>query len=553
MFYHADVYIKEGKFLYIDKKFANEISAGQEIDGRNRYMIPGLIDIHMHIESSMVTPEAFCRHTARNGLTTIVSEPHEIANVCGKNGIKAMISSGKSSPYDCYYAIPSNIPIMGRDYETSGGTITVEDMLELKDEENVICLGEVMNFREIIEANDSQVGKFIDLIHEKEPAYPLEGHCPELVDSDLAKFLYLGIQSDHCNHSIEELRQRFENGMFVQLQDSMISKEVIDYVCENNLYEYFSFVTDDTLPDVLYHKGHLDAILRKAIGLGMRVEDAIYCSTYTPARRMNLSDRGVIAPGRLADFVLLDELETLHMTATYKKGKCIYDLEDPVEEEKDYSLDGLFEDTVHSRFLKKEDFKVHADGDDRYVNVRVMEVNPSNNRTEEVFVKMEVKDHELLWKKTGCQLVCVIERHGRDNRIAFGFSCGSGIKKGACASSYAHDSHDLIVMGNDEKDMEIAVNRVIEMQGGITVASDGKIDAEICLPIAGLLSRKSVKQTALDFEKVRKAFDEQGYEHRNNIMNFSLLALTCIPVLRLTDRGYLNTVTFEKPALFEED
>ena len=280
----------------IDPQRLNDY-ADEIIEGNERYMIPGLIDIHMHIESSLVTPEAFCKYTVRNGLTSIVSEPHEIANVCGIKGIEAMIASSEKSPYDCYFAIPANVPIMSREYETSGAQITLKDMLKLKEEEKIICLGEVMNYKEIIKENDSQVGGFIDVVHEKEPNYPLEGHCPQLVDFDLAKFLYLGIGSDHCLHDIDELRQRFENGMFVQLQDAMITKEVIAYVCENHLFEYFSFVTDDTFPDILCKRGHLDSLLRKAIGLGMRAEDAIYCATYTPSRRMNLLDRGVIAPG----------------------------------------------------------------------------------------------------------------------------------------------------------------------------------------------------------------------------------------------------------------
>ena len=375
-FNQADVYVKDGLFLYIDQKRNGEVTAKQEIDGQGRYMIPGLIDIHMHIESSMVSPEAFCSYTAGNGLTTIVSEPHEIANVCGKQGVKAMIDSGSKSPYDCYYAIPSNVPIMGRDYETSGGTITCEDMLELKEEDGIICLGEVMNFREIIEENDSEVGKFIDIIHPMQPAYPLEGHCPALKNFDLARFLYRGIQSDHCTHDLEELRQRFANGMFVQLQDVMVTGEVIRFVCENSLYEHFCFVTDDVLPDILYRKGHVDAIMRKAISLGMRPEDAIYCTTCTPARRMNLLDRGVIAPGRLADFALLDDLKTLHIVGTYKKGRCIFD-GSRQEEKKEYSLNGLFEDTLHSRKLIPEDFRIYVEGEDRTVMTLALTVRSS--------------------------------------------------------------------------------------------------------------------------------------------------------------------------------
>lgn len=551
-FNNANVYIKDNKFLYIDKKQNANITVDTVIDGNNQYMIPGLIDIHMHIESSLVTPMAFCKFTARNGLTTIVSEPHEIANVCGVDGIKAMIESGKNSPYDCYYAIPSNVPIMPLEYETSGATITTEDMLKLKDEENIICLGEVMNFREIIEENDSEVGKFIDIIHDDNPNYPLEGHCPALIDLDLSKFLYLGIQSDHCMHDIEELKQRFENGMFIQLQDIMLSKEVIDFIIDNNLYEYFSFVTDDTFPDKLYESGHVDYIMRKAIKLGMKPEYVIYSTTYTPARRMNLLDRGVIAPGKLADFVLLDDLNTLHITSTYKKGKCIFDINEDNEDHNTYSLDNKFENTVKCRKLEEKDFEVHIPGNDRTVNVRVMEGNPNNNKTAETFVKMEVKDNKFLWKDTGCQLMMVVERHGRDNHISYGFICGSSIKQGACASSYAHDSHNLIIMGNDEKDMLIAANRVIDMQGGITVSKDNEITAEIALPVAGLLSKKSVQDTATDFKKVREAFNNQGYVHFDNIMNFCLLSLTCISTLKLTDRSYLNTETFEKPSLYEE-
>ena len=550
-FQKADVYLKDGKFLYIDKKFENRISADLEIDGKRRYMIPGLIDIHMHIESTLVTPEAFCRYTARNGLTTIVSEPHEIANVCGKDGIMAMIESGRKTPYDCYYAIPSNVPITSLKYETSGGRITCEDMLELKDEEGIVCLGEVMNYREIIGENDSEVARFIDIVHENDPNFPLEGHCPELVDADLAKFLFLGIHSDHTTHDLKELKQRFENGMFVQLQDSMVTQEVIDYICENDLYPYFSFVTDDTFPDILVKRGHLDGIVRKAITLGMKAEDAIYSSTYTPALRMGFTDRGVIAPGRLADFVLLDDVDTLHIVSTYKKGECIYDRETVEEDHDTYDLNGLFEDTVKSRKLTEDDLKIFVEGQDRFVNVRAMKIDPNNNRTDEVFVQMEVKDHELLWQEHDVCLMAVIERHGRDNHIALGF-CLNGVEVGACASSYAHDSHDLIVMGRSEEDILNAINRVIELQGGIVVSKDHNIIAQIELPIAGLLSRKSVEDTAADFVKVRKGFDEIGYRHFNNIMNFTLLSLTCIPTLKLTDRGYLNTVTMQQPSLYEE-
>ena len=552
-FNDADVYIKNGKFLYIDEKKQGEIECHDFIDGKGRYMIPGLIDIHMHIESSLVTSEAFCRFTVKNGLTTIVSEPHEIANVFGVKGIKAMMKSGGKAPYDCYFAIPSNVPIMPAEFETAGAKVTTEDMLELKKEPMIKCLGEVMNFREIIRENDSEVAGFIEAVHDKEPEYILEGHCPALVDSDLAKFLYLGIGSDHCEHDIEEFRQRFANGMFVQIQDSTLRQDIIDFIIENNLYEYFSFVTDDTYPDLLYGRGHVNYLIKKAVSMGMKPEWAIYCTTYTPSRRMNMTDRGVIAPGKLADFVIIDDPYEFNIINTYKKGECIYDVNDPEDEREDYSYGPEFENSVKAQPLTADQLKVRVEGEDRTVKVRVMELFPDTNRTQEKLMEMKVIDNVLQWQDSGCNLTMAIERHGKNGSIGYGFTCGCGLKEGAAATSYSHDSHNITLMGCNEEDMLLAVNRLIEIQGGFTVASGGKITGEMSLPIAGLLSKKSVKKTAEEFVKLRNAFEKQGYQHYNTIMNFCLLSLTCINSLRVTDQGLMDTVNLRMVPLIVEE
>jgi adenine deaminase len=248
----------------------------------------------------------------------------------------------------------------------------------------------------------------------------------------------------------------------------------------------------------------------------------------------------------------VDDPASLKIQFTWKKGVCIYDCHEGKDIDVVYDLNGRFEDTIHHEPIKMDDLKVSVPGDDRMVNVRVMKLNPNNNRSEEVFVKMPVKNNALIWKNSGCNLAVVIERHGRDGKIAFGFTCGAGLKEGACASSYAHDSHDLIAMGANEEDIVCAVNEVIAMKGGIAVSLHKEITGRICLPIAGLLSKASVEKTAEDFDNVRRAFDAQGYEHINNIMNFSLIALTCIPTLKLTDRGYMYADTFEQPPLYEE-
>ncbi len=549
-FVDADIFIKDGKFLYVDTKKQNEITADEEINAFGRYIIPGFIDIHMHIESSLVTPRAFADYTVSRGLTTIVSEPHEIANVCGKAGINAMIKDGQKAPYDVYYAIPSNVPVM-KDHETAGAELTCEDMLELKNTEGVWCLGEVMNYKEIIQENDSEVGKFIENVHEKDPNYILEGHCPQLKDADLARFLYRGITSDHCEHDLEEIRQRFENGMFVQIQDMMLKKEIIDYIIDNNLYEYFSFVTDDTFPDLLVRNGHLDNIVRKAIRLGMKPEYAIYCATYTPAARMNMRDRGVIAPGKLADFVIINDPRKIDVQATYKNGRKIYDVSAGTRKQ-EYSLGKEFEQTVKLSIPDIARFSVFVPGKDREVSVRVMEVSCNTNITSERRVRMRVIGNILQWQETDCRLVMVFERHGINGNVSYGFACGDCLKTGAVASSLSHDSHDLIVMGCNEEDMHKAVKEVISMNGGIVSVLDGKVTGTLALPVAGLMSNRSVEETAEDFIRIRKAFENQGYVHRNTIMNFCLLALTCVPYLRLTDKGYLDTENIRMVPLYEE-
>ena len=303
-FVPADVSVSGGKFLYIDSRRSGAVEADETVDAEGLYMVPGLIDIHMHIESSMLTPGAFCRRLAECGVTTIVSEPHEMANVNGMQGVLDMIRAGENSPVDIFYGIPSCVPSTSPELETTGGIITCEEMEGLKENPWVACVGEVMNYRTIIRENQLEITRFLKQLREKDRIFPIEGHCPALLDLDLAKFLYLGINGDHTEHSLEELEQRFANGMFMEIQEKMLRREVLDYIREHGLEEHFCFVTDDVMADTLCIQGHLDALVRRAMELGMPAEQAVYNASFTPARRMNLLDRGAIAPGKIADFLL---------------------------------------------------------------------------------------------------------------------------------------------------------------------------------------------------------------------------------------------------------
>ncbi len=227
-FIPADVSVKEGKFYYIDRKQDTDFQAEAVLDAGGMYMIPGLVDIHMHIESSMMTPGPFGNRVALYGVTTIVSEPHEMANVKGVRGIREMICAAKDTPIDIFYGIPSSVPSTDERLETTGGIINCDAMKELLDEKNVICVGEIMNCRQIIRENRLEITKFLDYLRRERPGYVIEGHCPSLVDLDLARFLYLGIDADHTEHTLEEVKQRIENGMFFEIQDKMLKPDVLE-------------------------------------------------------------------------------------------------------------------------------------------------------------------------------------------------------------------------------------------------------------------------------------------------------------------------------------
>lgn len=554
-FRDGDVYVKDGRIYYVDEKRCGESGAVREVDGEGKYLIPGLIDIHMHIESSMVTPAVFADYVVSRGLTTLVTEPHEMANVMGRRGILDMIESAKEAPIDIYYGTPSSVPVCGPQIETSGGVIDAEDMIALKKNPMVKCVGEVMQYRGVIEPeNNLEISKYIHYIKqiEQDEIFPVEGHCPALKDFELARFLYTGINSDHTEHDLEEFRQRFLNGMFVEIQDKTLTKELIDYIKENRLFEHFSFVTDDTLPDVLADTGHLDALVRKAISLGLSPEEAIYNATYTPARRMNLLDRGTLVPGKLADMILLDDPRKFGIAQVYKRGRLVYDCRQPIVQHNHPRFADVY---YHSVQLKKPDpevFRIHTEIENGYADVQVMEILRHTTRTRKKTVRMPVRDHQLQWQGSGCLLTMVFERYGKNGNIGYAFSTGDGLKRGAAASSYAHDCHNVLVCGASEEEMKLAVDRIIDLQGGIVCVDGGKITAEVKLPVGGILADTSVEETAADFRKVRRAFEEQGYVHENSVMSFLVLPLTCSPELKVSDKGLIDVEQGKVIPLFEE-
>lgn len=596
-FVPADVYVSGGKFLYIDSRSTGAADAGGAVDAESTvdaeglYMVPGLIDIHMHIESSMLTPGAFCRRLAECGVTTIVSEPHEMANVNGIQGVLDMIRAGENSPVDIFYGIPSCVPSTSPELETTGGVITCEDMERLKENPWVACVGEVMNYRTVIRENRLEITRFLKGLRKKDRIFPIEGHCPALLDLDLARFLYLGINGDHTEHSMEELEQRFANGMFMEIQEKMLRREVLDYIREHGLEEHFCFVTDDVMADTFCSQGHLDALVRRAIELGMTAEQAVYNATFTPARRMNLLDRGAVAPGKTADFLLLSDLDTFAVSATYKNGKCIWsrrqdgagqdsrpqdgaarpateqtgtarpaakphgpvlsaekphgpvlsatEPHDPAQD-RDMRFPESYYHSIRLDFQEQSRFAVPMESDSGTVRVRVMEIRDGSTKTKETVVEMPVRDGFLQWEGSGCLLAAVFERYGRGRAVGYGLVTGDCHNQGAVATSYAHDCHNVLVAGANPADMKAAINRVIEMQGGMAVADRGKIQAELPLNVGGILSDRPAKEVGAGLALVRQAMINLGYRHYNPIMSFCTLTLPASPALKLTDKGLID-------------
>lgn len=538
----GQVAIRGGNFCYISLDPDEKIQAESILDADGCYMIPGLIDIHMHIESSMLSPAAYGQCAAKNGITTIVSEPHEIANVKGIRGVEAMIHGAENALIDILYGIPSSVPSTNATLETTGGEIFAEDMKRLLNHKRVVCVGEIMNYRGVLEENDLEITKFLQYLKKERPGFVIEGHCPSLVGQDLAKYLELGIDSDHTEHTLAEFRQRVENGMFMELQSKMILPEIIEYIVRENVFEHCGFVTDDTMADRLAQAGGLNAVVDKAVRAGFPLEEAIYCATYTNARRMHLYDRGVIAPGKLADFLLYRSFDGFHPSAVYKSGVCIY------EENRAENPAGVsgpvfppdFYQTVHVPEVTAEDFRIAVPDNLSSAEVRAITVNPVRTQTTEIRLSLPVKDGFLDWMQSNCALAAVIERHGNTGGIAFGLVAGTGLHSGAIATTYFHDHHNLFVLGRDPKDMALAVNRLRKTQGGILTAKSGKITAELPLPVCGLLSEDCASEVGKKLSAVRSSMYELGYRHDSPIMSLCTLGLPVSPALKLTDKGLVD-------------
>ncbi|MGF9819081.1 adenine deaminase [Brevibacillus agri] len=538
-FRKGNVAVLDGRFLYIGERNAETFEASEIIDGPGRYMIPGLVDIHLHIESTMVTPETFSYGLIQNGVTTIVPEPHEMANVFGIEGVKEMIRASQDCVVDMKYAIPSSVPATSM--ETTGGSVEIADMDELLASGDIVCMGEIMNYVDIIRDENCKTNRILEHIRKTYPKLVVEGHVPKLLDLDLHRVIYAGVDSDHTHQTAEGMEARIAAGMFLEIQEKSMTEEVMDYLIREDVSEHFCFVTDDVMTDSLYKRGHLNHIVKKAIGMGMPPERAIYASTFTPARRMNMTDRGAIAPGKIADFVLVSDLRELVIEQVYKNGQKAFDAREQYRQvARTKQFPAHFYESIKLSPLTESDFQVTTDAPDNRYPCRVMLVQNGSTFTEDHRGIVEVREGKVCWEESPYGLIAVFERYGKNGNRGYGLISGDTIKRGAVATSYSHDNHNLLVVGHNPHDMMVAANEVIRNQGGFCVVEDGKVIANLLLPVGGILTEEPLEKTAKEVEKLRRAMESLGYEHYNPIMSISTHSLPVSPALKLTDLGLID-------------
>lgn len=538
-FMKANVAIKEGKFFYIGSRDTETFEAKEVIEANGKYMIPGLIDIHLHIESTMVTPSTFSHGLIQNGVTTIVPEPHEMANVFGISGVKEMMNASRGCVCDMFYAIPSSVPATSM--ETTGGEIDIKEIDELMQTGRIQALGEIMNYYDVITDPGCKTNQILSYVRENYPNLIIEGHVPKLLGLELHQMLFAGVNSDHTQQTVEGMEARIAAGMFLEIQKKSMTEDVIDYLTKNQVDEHFCFVTDDVMADKFAKTGHLNHLLKKAVEMGMPPEKAIYACTYTPAKRMSMYDRGAISPGKIADFLLVSDLEAFSIEQVYKNGERVFDAAKPY---KQAAAKKQFPDSFYRSIqlgeLSASDFDVPIRLEDGSYTFRKMNVTNGSTFTEERHEKVPVTNGKLCWEESGLGLAATFERYGKNSKRAHGLIGGDILKRGAVATTYSHDNHNLLVIGRNKDDMLLAANEVIRSQGGICCTCDGQVLSMLPLPVGGILSEEPLDVISHQVEHLTNTLKSLGYKHYNVIMSLSTLSLPVSPALKITDHGLIR-------------
>jgi adenine deaminase len=506
---------------------------GERVDARGQWLVPGFIDAHVHIESSKLTPAEFARAVVPHGTTGVVTDPHEVANVLGLAGVEWMLDASEGLPLDVFVMAPSCVPASG--FESPLGPLSPADMEAILRHPRALGVAEMMNFPGVIAGDPDVLARIV--------ADHVDGHAPGVTGRALNAYIAAGIRSDHEATTFEEALEKRRRGMWVLLREASNARNLRDLLPLVAQYgpEHCAFCTDDREPDLLFREGHIDQMCRIAVGEGIAPEDALLMATLHPARCHGLLDRGAVAPGLRADFVLLDDLESFRVARVWKDGRLVA-AGGEAEPFARAAIPDRVRRTMNAAPLASDAFAIPASS----ARVRVIEIVPNQlitlARSEEPAV---VDGFVVADPSRDLAKIAVIERHHATGRVGLGLVRGFGIREGAFASTVAHDAHNLVVVGTSDADMTACASRLQEIGGGIVVARDGAVRGELPLPVAGLLSDEPVEDVVERLEALQAMLAEQGVRDAAPFMTLSFLALSVIPALKITDRGLVDVERFE--------
>lgn len=538
----ADLVLKNAKYLNVfsneflcgDIAVANGLIAGvgkydgkTEIDVSGKLVLPGFIDAHIHLESSMVTPAEFAKAVVAHGTTTVITDPHEITNVMGIDGVEYMIQASQNLPIDVHFMMPSCVP--ATEIDESGAELDCKDIDLYLDNKKVLGLAEMMNYVGVINGDKNVLSKIVtSQAHHKK----IDGHAPELSGNDLNAYIAAGVYSDHECSTFENALEKLRKGQFIMIREGTAAHNLkaLMPLLTQQYYSRCMFATDDKHPSDLLYGGHIDYIVKQALKNGADPIVALKTATHHAARYFLLNNKGAIASGYLADIVVVNNLEDFNVETVFKRGKLVFD-----GEVKDFSAPTVDEklaekcfDTFHLYSVTPSSFKV--DGKLGLIGLVGGELLTRNLGTAD---KIDVENDIL---KIAC-----IERHKGTNHIGVGYVKGYSLKSGAVATSVAHDSHNIITVGCNDDDIAVAVNAIKDSKGGIAVVENGKIKALLELPIAGLMSDEPLTTVNEKLENAKSSAYELGADKSiDPFMTLSFLSLPVIPSLRITTKGVFD-------------
>ena len=525
----GDVAIADGMVVGTYEEYDGAVT----VDGRGATVVPGFIDTHVHVESACVTPFEFDRCALPRGTTTAICDPHEIVNVLGTDGLEYFLDCAGRLVMDLRVQLSSCVP--STNLETAGAEVLAADLVRYRDHQAVIGLAEFMNYPGIFDHDDVVLDKLVAF-----QGAHIDGHVPLVTGYELNAYGACGIHNCHETTNAAEAAEKLKKGFQVLIRDGSVSKDVdaLAPLLTDRTSPFMAFCTDDRNPLDIAEEGHVDHLVRRAIAGGAPVAAAYRAATWSAAAGFGLKDRGLVAPGYRADLLLVDDLESCAVRTVIRNGQILSEESfDAVE-----TIDAVGRQSIKLDPVGVEDFAVPASGP----SGPVIGLVPGTILTEHLTLSLPYRDgvRERDLDQDALK-VCVFARHGKNRNVGRGFVQGFGLKSGALASSVGHDSHNVIVIGADDADMTVAVNRLIELEGGFVAVRDGKVAAELALPVAGLMSDRPFQEVGQCLVELRRAARAMGCTLHEPFLQLAFLPLPVIPHLKITDRGLVDVDRFE--------